>query len=155
MEHNMGRMHSGSKGKSGSSKPFVKETPTWQAYSAKEVEALIVKLAKEKLTPAKIGIKLRDMYGVPSVKTTCGKTVMQILTEKGLQKQLPQDLLDIIRKYIEITKHLETNKQDKTARRGLQLAQSKLGRLTKYYKRVGMVDKDWKFDTAKAGIYLE
>ena len=155
MVHIMGRMHSGSKGKSGSSKPFVKETPKWQAYSAKEIEALIVKLAKEKLTPSQIGIKLRDMYGVPSVKTTCGKTVVQILTEKGLQKHLPQDLLDIIRKYIDITKHLEINKQDKTARRGLQLTQSKLLRLSKYYKRVGMIEKDWKFDTTKAGIYLE
>jgi small subunit ribosomal protein S15 len=151
----MGRMHSGSKGKSGSSKPYVKAVPTWQAYSAKEVEALVVKLAKDKHTAAKIGLILRDMYGVPSVQITTGKSVTQILEEKNFKKQLPQDMIDIISKYIDIAKHVEANKQDKTAKRGLVLAQSKLARLSKYYKRTGKIASDWKFDTQKAGIYLE
>jgi small subunit ribosomal protein S15 len=151
----MGRMHSSSKGKSGSSKPYIKEVPTWQAYSAKEVEALVVKLAKDKHSAAKIGLILRDMYGVPSVQITTGKSISEILEEKGFKKQLPQDMIDIIRKYIDITKHVEQNNQDKTAKRGLVLAQSKLARLAKYYKRTGKIDANWKFDTQKAGIYLE
>jgi small subunit ribosomal protein S15 len=151
----MGRMHSGSKGKSGSSKPYIKEVPSWQAYKAKEVEALVVKLAKDKHSAAKIGLILRDMYGIASVQTTTQKSVTEILTEKGITKQLPQDMIDLIRKYIGITKHVEQNNQDKTAKRGLVLAQSKLARLAKYYKRTGKIAADWKFDTAKAGIYLE
>ena len=151
----MARMHSRDKGKSGSTKPFVKVTPTWQTYTAKEVEALIVKLSKEKLSGALIGIRLRDTYGIPSVQATTGKKIAQILKEKGLAKALPEPLLDVVKKYILVKKHVEDNRQDKTARRGVQLAQSKLNRLVKYYKATGVLDKDWKFNAAKAGLYLE
>jgi len=151
----MARMHSRDKGKSGSTKPFVKETPKWQTHTAKEVEALIVKYSKEKLTGAQIGIKLRDMYGIASVRATTGKKVAEIMTEKGVAKQLPEPLLDIIKKFIAIRKHLDDNRQDKTAKRGLQLTQSKLNRLIKYYKSTDKLEADWKFNASKAGLYLE
>ena len=151
----MARMHSRDKGKSGSTKPFVKETPKWQTHTAKEVEALIVKLSKEKLTSAQIGTRLRDTYGIASVRATTGKKVVEIMTEKGISKQLPEPLLDAIKKFIAIRKHLDDNRQDKTAKRGLQLTQSKLNRLVKYYKRTSKLEADWKFNAGKAGLYLE
>lgn len=150
----MGRMHSNNKGKSGSSKPFDKSTPSWVSYKATEIEALVAKLAKDKLTAAQIGIQLRDQYGIPSVKSVTQKTITQILSEKKLTKELPQDLLDMIGHFVAITKHLEDNKQDKVARRGLELARSKINRLAKYYKNSGKLPEGWKFDSRRAGMYL-
>ena len=43
----MARMHSRKRGKAGSKKPMKKVLPLWVRYKAKELELLIVKLAKE------------------------------------------------------------------------------------------------------------
>ncbi|MFT4312654.1 MAG: 30S ribosomal protein S15 [Candidatus Woesearchaeota archaeon] len=151
----MARSYSRKKGKSGSSKPFDKSAPEWVTYKPAEVEALVAKYAKEKLTPAQIGLKLRDMYGIPSIKAVTNKKVVEILQEKKLTKSLPQDLLDAISKFLAIQKHLEQNKQDKVARRGLTLAHSRINRLIAYYKGTSVLDQNWKFNSNNAGMYLE
>lgn len=151
----MARKYSSSQGKAGSKKPLNKAPKTWVSYKATEVEALVAKFAKEKLPAAQIGLKLRDTYGIASVKSITGKPIQKIINEKKLNKQLPQDLLDSIGRYIAVKKHLENNKQDFTAKRGTQLALARIGRLATYYKKAKRLEADWKFNTEKAGMYLE
>ena len=43
----MARMHSRDKGKSKSTRPSSRDKPSWLRYTSKEVELLIVKLAKD------------------------------------------------------------------------------------------------------------
>jgi len=150
----MARMHSRKKGKSGSTKPIAKAVPSWVRYKAKEVELLIVKLAKEGKTSSEIGIILRDSYGIPDVKTLTKKSVTKILEEKKLGAELPEDLMAVIRKNVLVRKHLENNKQDKTAKRGLQIADSKIKRLVDYYKNTGRLDKSWKYDPEKLKLII-
>ena len=45
-----------------------KGKPTWLKQDIKEVEAIIVKLAKQGLAPGRIGLVLRDGYGIPKSK---------------------------------------------------------------------------------------
>ena len=151
----MARMHSRDKGSSSSKKPFKKTVPTWIRYKPKEVEMLIVKMAKEGKPPSKIGLHLRDTYGIPDVKTLTGKSVTKILEGKNLLSEVPEDLRELIRKAAMIRKHLEDNKQDKTALRGLQLTESKIKRLSGYYKQSGRLPIDWKYIPSKASTYLE
>ena len=73
----MARMHSRKKGKSGSKKPLKKVKKVWLRYSDKEVEQLIIKLAKQGNTQSKIGIMLRDTYGVPDVKIILNKKLFK------------------------------------------------------------------------------
>jgi len=154
-ENKMARMYSRKKGKHGSKKPVKKTKPLWLRYSGKETEQLITKLAKSGKTSSEIGIILRDTYGVPSVRALTKKKITQILNENNLQKKLPYDLLALIKREIDIMKHLESNKNDMTAFRGLQLTESKIGRLVKYYKRTGKLPGDWKYDRANAKLLLE
>ncbi len=151
----MARMHSRKKGKSGSVRPAVKKVPGWMTRSHKEVELLIVKLAKEGKTSAQIGIVLRDNYGVPAVKILLEKSITDILAEHNLKPKLPYDMLDLIKKAILVRKHLENNKQDMPALRGLQLTESKIKRLMKYYKANGKIAQDWKYDPKTAGLLVE
>jgi small subunit ribosomal protein S15 len=151
----MARMHSRDKGVSGSKKPFKKTVPTWIRYKPKEVELLIGKMANEDKTPSQIGLYLRDTYGIPDVKTLTGKSITKILKEKKLTPEVPEDLRSLIRKAALIRKHMEDNKQDKPAFRGLQLTESKIKRLVKYYKTSGRLPVDWKYDPRKASTYLE
>ena len=146
-------MHSGKKGKSGSKKPVKPTNPTWIAHPAKEVEILVTKLAKDKKTASEIGIMLRDSYGIPSVKTACGKRVTQILKEKELKPEIPEDLLAVIHRSIQLRKHFEKNKQDMPAFRGLQLSESKIKRLVKYYVREGVLPVNWKYDSESLKLY--
>jgi len=148
-------MHSRKKGKHGSKKPAKKTAPSWIRYKAKELELLIAKLSKDGKSPSQIGTLLRDTYGIPNVGAVCGKSISAILAEKKLLHEIPEDLISLFRKYASVRKHMEVNKHDQTAKRGLQLTLSKIGRLTKYYKRTGRVAEDWKFDTERAGFFSE
>jgi len=150
----MARMHSGKKGKAGSKKPAVKRKPTWLRYSNKEVESLIVKLAKAGNNSSQIGLILRDSYGIPDVKVITNKRICQILEENKVQTKLPEDLIALIKKDIDIMKHLETNKKDMTAKRGQLLTESKINRLVKYYKNVGRLDASWKYERKDAKLLI-
>jgi small subunit ribosomal protein S15 len=150
----MARMHSRDKGKSRSDKP-MKKVPSWAPYKGKEVEKLVVKYAKAEHSSSEIGMILRDSYGINSVKALTDKTITKILIEKKLTKQLPEDLLNLIRKMIHVTTHFEKNRQDKTAKRGLELTSSKIRRLIKYYKQTKKLPADWKLDMNRLKIYLE
>lgn len=150
----MSRMHSGAKGKSGSKKP-IKKIPSWAPFKEKEVEKLIVKYAKAGKSTSEIGLLLRDAYGINSVKALTGKTVTAVLDENKLTKELPEDVLNLIKKIILVKQHLEKNKQDQTAKRGIILTTSKINRLVKYYKRSKRLPVDWKLDMTRLKMYLE
>lgn len=149
----MARKYSGSKGKSGSTKPQVLKKPVWLRYNEKEVELLVVKLFKQGYEPSAIGRILRDVYGIPSVKLVTNKRITKILEEKGLKLELPEDLKALIRKYVRLEKHLQNNHKDMTAKRGLELTKSKIYKLITYYKRVGKLAPNWQFDPQKAALY--
>lgn len=148
-------MHSRKKGRSRSSKPVNKSQPVWVGYKPKETELIIAKLAKEGKTAAEIGVILRDTYGIPDARLMFKKKISQILKDKELGQELPDDLLSLIRRSVAIRKHMETNNKDQTAKRGLILTESKIKRLTKYYKKTGKIEESWKFDPAKAGFFMK
>jgi small subunit ribosomal protein S15 len=150
----MSRMHSAAKGKSGSKKPVKKTKPVWVRYGQNEIEFIIVKLAKEGKTPSQIGLILRDIYGIPDIKVMLGKSVTKLMKEKSLLAELPEDLMALIKKSILIRKHLEQNHKDETANRGLQLTESKIKRLIKYYKRTGKIQEGWKYDPEKTKLII-
>ncbi|MBD3313786.1 30S ribosomal protein S15 [Candidatus Woesearchaeota archaeon] len=150
----MARMYSRKKGQSGSNKP-VNKSRTWIRYKPKEVELLIMKLAKEGKSSSEIGLVLRDTYGIPDSKFITKKKITDIVKEKGLAKEIPEDLLNLIRRSVQIRKHIEENRSDKTALRGLQLTESKIRRLIKYYKEQKVLPMNWKFDAKSLRIYAE
>jgi len=145
-------MHARRKGKSGSTRPPRKTPPEWVRYTPEEVEALVVKLAKEGHPPSMIGIILRDQYGIPLVKQITGKKITQILREHGLAPEIPEDLQNLIRRAVNLRMHLEEHPKDIHSRRGLQLIESKIHRLVKYYKRVGKLPSDWKYEPEKVRL---
>jgi len=151
----MARMHSRKKGKSGSKRPLKRTKPTWIRYKQKEVELLITKLSKEGNSASKIGLILRDRYGIPDARPILNSRISLFLAKKGLIKDLPEDMIAMIKKYIAIKEHLGENKQDQVAKRGLRLALSKINRLVKYYKKSERLSQDWTFNEAQAKLYLK
>ncbi|MFH1438953.1 MAG: 30S ribosomal protein S15 [Candidatus Woesearchaeota archaeon] len=150
----MARMHSGAKGKSGSTKPFKDTAPTWVRYKSKEVELLITKLSKEKHTASEIGLILRDVYGIPRAKLITKKSISDILKEKNQLPDIPEDLMCLMKKSILLRKHIDENKKDMVSKRGLQLTDSKIRRLVKYYKNTKRLSSDWKYDSDKVRLLI-
>lgn len=142
----MARIHARTKGKSGSSKPATPDL-SFVTIKVKEVEKLIVKMAKEdNMSASLIGITLRDTYAVPSVKALCGKSINEILEENDMKSSVPEDLQALVNKVYSLKKHLENNTKDTHNKRSLLLIESKIRRLTKYYKQVGRIPQNWRYN---------
>jgi len=74
---------------------------------------------------------------------------------KKIVPEIPEDMIALFKKYASIKKHLEANKHDETAKRGLLITESKINKLTKYYKRTGRISEAWKFDAERTGFFAE
>jgi len=151
----MARKYSRDHGKSGSKKPINKVLPVWVRYKAKEVELLISKYAQEGKSSSEIGIVLRDTYGIPDIRVLTKKKISKIMKENNVVPELPDDITSLIRRSVIIRKHLETNKKDETAKRGLLLTDSKIKALTKHYKKTGKLTSEWKFNPERAGFFMK
>lgn len=145
----MARLHSRKKGKSGSTRPPRLEKPVWVERSAVEVENLVVKLARKGSSKSMIGIILRDSYGIPLVKVVSGKKISQILDENEIKSPLPEDLSNLVKKALNIRKHMETNHKDLQGKKGLQRTEAKIYRIIKYYKKVHKLSPIFKYDPEK------
>jgi len=141
----MARMYARKRGKAGSKRLYRDRIPEWISLSPEEVESLIIELAKKGYSTAMIGIILRDQYGIPNVRQVLGKKITKVLEEHGLRPGIPEDLDNLIKKAIRLRKHLSVHRKDYHNKRALQLVESKIKRLVKYYKRTGKLPMDWNY----------
>lgn len=148
----MARMYSRKRGKSGSTRPISKRPPQWCKYAAEEVEDLVVKLARQGLPPSRIGVILRDQYGIPLIKPILGKSMKEVLATAGLAPSIPEDLESLIKKAESLKKHLARNKSDYINKRALSLIESKIHNLSKYYRRRGVLPEGWKYKAMVAAV---
>jgi len=107
------------------------EKPVWLKYTEEEVREIILKLAEKGLTSEKIGLVLRDQYGIPKTKIYNIK-IGQVLKEKN--KFTDPSLLNLQKRTDRISGHVNKNKQDKKAGRSLILVKAKLKKVKDYLK---------------------
>ena len=146
-------MHSRKKGKSGSTKPVKKVAPDWLIYDKDEIVDIVKKLAKEGYTNSVIGIILRDQYGIPDVSLLDLK--ISEITKKVTKREVPEDLMFLLERAVRIHKHIDNNKSDGKNRHGLDLVESKIRRLAKYYRRVEKLPEEWKYTRERAELLVE
>lgn len=139
-------MHSDGRGSSGSKKPITDKNPDWIDYDEEEVVELVVKLRRDGFDPSEIGLKLRDQYGIPSVKALTDKKITEILEEEGLTLEIPEDLNSLVKKSESIKDHLEENNKDEQAQRRLELTEAKIRRLANYHRDNGNIPEDWEYE---------
>ena len=149
----MARMYSRKHGKSGSKRP-AKYSHSWVMYNKEEIERLIIKLAKEGKSSSEIGMILRDVYGISLVKEFNLK-ITEVLKKHNLGKEIPEDLYNLIKKAVKIREHLERNKRDNITKRGLELTESKIRRLGKYYIKNKKLPPDWSYNPEKAKLLVK
>jgi len=148
-------MHARRRGKSGSQRPLITENPAWVPLNKDEIEEKIIAMGKDGIPAARIGLLLRDQHAVPDVKLATGRTVLDVLKENDLQPTIPDDLIALMRKAINLQTHLMENKKDVANKRNLQMVESKIRRIVKYYKREGTLPADWQYSIANAELLIE
>jgi len=151
----MARLHAKRKGKSGSTRPFLKANPEWVTMEKADIEETILRLHQEGLSTAGIGVRLRDAYGVPNVHLATGKSVTQILAGKNVKAALPEDLASLIKRAASLQVHLNDHKKDLSNKRGLQLIEARIRRLSKYYKEEGLLPADWDYSAKLAELQVK
>jgi len=140
------------KGRSHSIRPVSKRPPAWCSYEPEEVEALVIKLARDGYSASRIGTILRDQYGIPLTKPITGKSITRILAEADMAPSIPEDLEMLLKKAARLSTHLERNRMDLANKRALQVIEAKIHKLSKYYKRKGVLPSDWKYTPKAASI---
>ncbi|PSN91183.1 30S ribosomal protein S15 [Candidatus Marsarchaeota G2 archaeon OSP_D] len=140
------------RGKSHSKRPVTLEVPEWVKMTPEEVEKIIVNLAKKGYTKPMIGQILRDQYGIPLVKGFLGKKLTEILVGNNVQSQIPDDLQALLQHASRTIAHLEQHPKDMFSLRGLEITESKILRLSKYYRRQGVLPQDWKYKPRAASF---
>ncbi|KAK6519510.1 ribosomal 40S subunit protein S13 [Arthrobotrys megalospora] len=150
----MGRLHSKGKGISSSAIPYSRTAPTWFKTAPDQIVDQICKLARKGATPSQIGVVLRDSHGVAQVKVVTGNKILRILKSNGLAPEIPEDLHMLIKKAVAVRKHLERNRKDKDGKFRLILIESRIHRLSRYYKTVGVMPPTWKYESATASAML-
>ncbi|MEM0117617.1 MAG: 30S ribosomal protein S15 [Conexivisphaerales archaeon] len=148
----MARIHSHRHGKSHSSRPPSIISTQWINQNPEAIESTIVKLAKEGYPPSVIGVKLRDEYGVPLVKKLINKSITQVLREAKVEPSVPEDLQNLLNKARRLQAHLKVHKADRKNVHSLELLEAKIHRLSKYYKKNGVLPENWKYSSVVAQL---
>jgi small subunit ribosomal protein S15 len=88
----------------------------WIKMKPVELEKIVAELYKQGETIAKIGLILRDKYGIPKAKLL-GKRIKEIL--EGAKIQIRSESETIQKKINSLNKHIEKNKHDQPAKKKL------------------------------------
>ena len=150
----MAKLHSRKGGSSRSRPPMVTKAPEWSDGSKEELEKTIMKLHDTGMSPSRIGLTLRDQYGVPNVKLVIGNSITGFLRDNNALADIPEDLTNLMRKALHVRKHIKANKKDVHNKRALQLTENKIRRMVKYYHDSGRLAPEWTYSPETAEILI-
>ena len=120
-----------------------------------EIEKIIVELAKKGYSSAQIGLILKEKYHILKPKKYLKEKISKIMQKHGVYPEIPEDLLFLLKKAVNLHEHLQKHKKDKHSRRGLELLESKIRCLAKYYIRKGRLPKSWKYSYEEARLIVQ
>lgn len=72
----------------------------------------------------------------------------------GLAATLPEDLYCLIKKAVQVRKHLDKFRADKDAKFRLILIESRIHRTSRYYKTVKALPPNWKYESSTASTLV-
>ena len=149
----MARLHTRKHGKSKSRKPVAEDVKI--TADRKEVEGAILDYARQGMSSSEIGQSVKVAHGVGYLKPLLGKRLNQFLAEKGVKKELPDDIMALMRKAVSMRKHLASNHGDVYGMIRLGRVEAKIWRLSRYYRSSGKIPADWKYDPEQAALMIK
>ncbi len=99
-----------------------------------------------------IGTILRDQYAIPLVKPITGKSISDTIKAANLTPAMPEDLANMMKKAQSLAVHMDKNKKDLHNKRNMQIIEAQIHKLSRYYKREGVISKDFKYVAKIASV---
>jgi len=99
-----------------------------------------------------IGTILRDQYAIPLVKPITGKSISDTIKAANLMPNMPEDLANLMKKAQGLAVHIDKNKKDLHNKRNMQIIEAQIHKLSRYYKREGVISKDFKYAAKIASV---
>ncbi|MDD3160177.1 MAG: 30S ribosomal protein S15 [Candidatus ainarchaeum sp.] len=132
-----------------------KENVKTSELTKEEAIEQVVSLANAGHSPSKIGLILRDEYNVKNFRELTNKSLQEVLNENSLLTDIPEDLLNLIKRSVVLFTHMETNKKDFSAKHGYELTVSKIRRLSRYYIKKNKLPSDWRYTPETAALLVK
>jgi small subunit ribosomal protein S15 len=132
-----------------------KKKETSGEFSTADIEEQVVSLANAGHSASKIGLILRDEHGVKDFREVTGKKIQQVLAENKLIGEMPEDMLNLIRRSVVLFNHMQKNKKDYSAKHGYELTVSEIRRLTKYYAKKKRIPEGWAYTPEQAALLVK
>ena len=88
------------------------------------------------------------------MKSITNQKVLRILKSNGLAPEIPEDLYHLIKKAVNVRKHLEKSRKDKDSKFRLIMIESRIHRLARYYKRTKKLPANWKYVSSTASALV-
>ena len=79
----------------------------------------------------------------------------EILIRNNQAGLYPEDLLNLIRRAVNIRDHLTENPKDLHSKRGLTIIESRIRRLASYYVSEGKLPEGWRYDPQEAALLVK
>ena len=79
------------------------------------------------------------------MKPIVGKSITDVLEGAGLAPSMPEDLSNLMKKAQSLAVHMDKNKKDLHNKRNMQIIEARIHKLSRYYKREGVLSKNWKY----------
>ena len=76
----------------------------------------------------------------------------EVLQKAGLAPAIPEDLGNLMTKARGLQAHLKKHKTDRKNIHSLELLEASIHRLSLYYKKKGVLAKDWKYSAQVAQL---
>lgn len=113
-------------------KKYKNEKPLWLKYTEGEVKQIIIKLANKGMTAEKIGLALRDQYGIQRVKIYNLK-IKKVLDEKNLFQE--PTIKNLEKKSENLATHMNHHKHDQVGKRSQTITKANLKKRQDYSNR--------------------
>jgi small subunit ribosomal protein S15 len=89
------------------------------------------------------------------VRLVTGERIAQTLSRNNIGGKFPEDMMNMMRQALRMIDHLGTNRKDLHNRRQLELTESKIRRLARYYRGTGRIESDWAYKRDQLRLMVE
>ena len=78
-----------------------------------------------------------------------------VMKKGNMYPDFPEDLMSLFKRAVFLREHLDSNKKDKKAIKGLEHMESKIRRLVKYYSREGKVPANFQYNPEQVKLIIQ
>ena len=91
----------------------------------------------------------------PEWVTYSDEEIEEMILKFNKEGKYPEDLMNLIKRAVNIRDHLAENPKDLHSKRGLTIIESRIRRLASYYVNEGALPEGWRYNPKEAALLVK